>query len=102
MTPADVIAVEAAGPRHETRKPVKTVVGVVTRHATRKTLVVQTVRVVEHPRYHKYIRQTQTFKAHDEKDEARVGARVRIASSRPLSKTKHWRLVEILEQGPEE
>ena len=85
-----------------TRKPPKTVVGTVTRHATKKTLVVQAVRTVEHPRYHKYIRRTQTFKTHDEKDEAKVGARVRIASARPLSKTKHWRLVEILEQGPED
>ena len=84
------------------RKPPKTVVGVVTSDAMNKTIVVQAVRTVEHKLYHKYVRKLQVFKAHDEKNEARVGARVKIAATRPLSKTKRWRLVEILKQGPEE
>jgi len=48
------------------------------------------------------MRTHQTFKAHDENNEARTGARVRIAAARPLSKTKRWRLVEILKQGHED
>ena len=83
------------------RKPARTVVGTVTSDAMNKTIAVQTIRTVQHPRYRKYVRKRQVFKAHDEKNEARAGARVRIAATRPLSKTKRWRLVEILEQGPE-
>jgi small subunit ribosomal protein S17 len=86
----------------EKRKPPKNVVGTVTSNAMTKTIVVQAVRMVLHERYGKYVKKPQVFKAHDEKNEARVGARVRIAATRPLSKTKRWRLVEILEQGPEE
>jgi len=84
------------------RKTPKTVTGTVTSDKMDKTIVVQALRTVRHKRYHKYIRIPQVFKAHDENNEARVGARVRIMATRPLSKTKRWRLVEILEQGPEE
>jgi small subunit ribosomal protein S17 len=86
----------------EKRKAPKMIVGTVTSDAMDKTIVVQAVRMVQHTVYRKFIRKPQMFKAHDEKNEARVGARVRIAATRPLSKTKRWRLVEILEQGPEE
>jgi len=84
------------------RRPAKTVIGTVTSASMDKTIAVQTVRRVQHKLYHKTIRTHQTFKAHDENNEARVGARVRIAATRPLSKTKRWRLVEILQQGHEE
>jgi small subunit ribosomal protein S17 len=80
----------------------KTVVGIVTSDKMDKTIVVQSLRTVQHPLYRKYVRRAQVFKAHDESNEARRGARVRIAATRPLSKTKRWRLVEILQQGPEE
>ncbi len=83
------------------RKPAKTLVGTVTSGAMDKTIAVQSVTTKQHRLYRKYIRSTQTYKAHDESNEARVGARVKIAATRPLSKTKRWRLVEILEQGPE-
>ena len=84
------------------RKPPKTIVGTVTSDAMNKTIVVQAVRMVKHRVYDKYIRKHQVFKAHDEENLARAGARVRIAATRPLSKTKRWRLVELLEQGPED
>jgi len=86
----------------EERKAAKTVVGTVTSTSMDKTIAVETVRKVQHKLYRKTIRKRQRFKAHDENNEARVGARVKIAETRPLSKTKHWRLIEILEQGHEE
>lgn len=85
-----------------TRKPAKSIVGTVTSNKMKKTIVVQAVKTVQDKRYGKYVRQAHVFKAHDEKNEARIGARVRLMATRPLSKTKRWRLVEILEQGPEE
>ena len=86
----------------EARKPPRTVVGIVTSSKMQKTIVVQTIRKVQHRLYGKTIRKRQVFRAHDEKNEAHLGARVRIAATRPLSKTKRWRLIEVLEQGPEE
>jgi len=85
-----------------TRKAAQSIVGTVTSNKMNKTITVQAIRMVRHRLYDKYIRKPQVFKAHDEKNEARIGARVRIAATRPLSKTKRWRLVEILEQGTEE
>ncbi len=84
------------------RKPAKTVIGVVTSAAMDKTIAVESVRKVKHKLYGKFVRQRRRFKAHDENNEARIGARVCIAATRPLSKSKRWRLIEILEQGPEE
>lgn len=86
----------------KTRTAPRTVVGIVTGNRMEKTIVVQRDRTVQHKLYRKHIRKPQVFKAHDEKNEARVGARVKIMAARPLSKTKQWRLVEILDQGPEE
>jgi small subunit ribosomal protein S17 len=83
------------------RKPPRAVTGVVTSSKMNKTIVVKAQRMVQHPLYRKYVRRAEVFKAHDENNEARLGARVRIAATRPLSKTKRWRLVEILEQGQE-
>lgn len=86
----------------EERAPARTVTGTVTSAAMDKTIKVEAVRKVRHKLYGKTIRKIQTFKAHDENNDALVGARVKIAQTRPLSKTKNWRLVEILEQGHEE
>jgi small subunit ribosomal protein S17 len=61
-----------------------------------KTIVVRVERRFPHPRYKKVITQYKKLYAHDEKQEARVGDKVRIQETRPLSKTKHWRLVEIV------
>ena len=64
-----------------------------------KTIVVLVERRVRHPRYEKVITRASRFYAHDEKDEARAGDRVRIVETRPLSRLKRWRLIEVLERG---
>jgi len=84
------------------RKPPKTVIGIVSSDKMDKTIVVKTTRKVQHKLYRKYVNRAQVFKAHDEQNAARVGARVKITATRPLSRSKRWRLVEILDQGPEE
>ncbi|HEY4741048.1 MAG TPA: 30S ribosomal protein S17 [Candidatus Acidoferrales bacterium] len=70
--------------------------GVVTSAKMQKTIVVKVTRAVAHPLYHRVIRSSKKYYAHDENGEARVGDTVRIASSRPLSKLKRWRLVEVV------
>ena len=65
-----------------------------------KTIVVQIQRRTRHPVYGKVINQAKKFKVHDEKNEAKTGDKVRIAETRPISKEKHWRLVEIISHGP--
>jgi small subunit ribosomal protein S17 len=64
-----------------------------------KTISVQVKRAMHHPQYSKSIITKTKFKAHDEKNSAKVGDTVRIEETRPLSKTKRWRLVEILKQA---
>ncbi|MDD2707241.1 MAG: 30S ribosomal protein S17 [Verrucomicrobiae bacterium] len=66
-----------------------------------KTIVVVVERRVRHPVYEKVITRVRRFYAHDEKGEARVGDRVRIVETRPLSRLKRWRLMEVLERGTE-
>jgi small subunit ribosomal protein S17 len=61
-----------------------------------KTIVVEIPRLTKHPRYDKIIKMITKVKAHDEKNECRVGDRVKLMETRPLSKEKHWRVVEIL------
>lgn len=74
----------------------KTVVGEVVSDKMDKTVVVRTVSRVPHPRFGKIVKQVAKFHAHDEKNEAKAGDKVRIMETRPLSKTKRWRLVEVL------
>lgn len=74
----------------------KTVDGVVVSDRMDRTITVVVERLEMHRRYKKYIRRRTKMKAHDEKGEARTGDLVRIAETRPLSKTKRWRLVEVL------
>jgi len=61
-----------------------------------KTIVVEIPRLTKHPRYDKIIKMITKVKAHDEKNECKVGDRVKLMETRPLSKEKHWRVVEIL------
>nr|MBA2254069.1 30S ribosomal protein S17 [Chloroflexota bacterium] len=77
----------------QTRRKIK--VGRVVSDKMDKTIVVSVERLSRHPLYKRVIRLTTKFKAHDERNEARVGDTVRIEESRPLSATKRWRLVEI-------
>lgn len=64
-----------------------------------KTIVVTVVDRVQHPRYRKTVQRTKKLYAHDASNDARVGDRVRVAETRPLSRLKRWRLVEILERA---
>jgi len=77
----------------------KTVTGVVHKVGSPKTITVKVRRQAKHPRYGKYIRIEQRLHAHDEKGEARPGDVVRLVECRPMSKTKHWRVVEVLERA---
>ena len=74
----------------------KTLIGEVVSDKMDKTVVVRTVSRVPHPRFGKIVKQVAKFHAHDEKNEAKAGDKVRIMETRPLSKTKRWRLVEVL------
>jgi small subunit ribosomal protein S17 len=71
--------------------------GIVVSSAMDKTIVVKVDTIKAHPKYKKVVRRSTKFHAHDERNEAKVGDQVRIVEIRPLSKTKHWRLAEILE-----
>ena len=73
-------------------------VGVVTSNRMAKTITVAVERKVKHPIYGKFVKKTTRFRAHDEKDECSIGDLVKIMETRPLSKTKRWRLVEIVEK----
>ena len=72
--------------------------GVVVSNKMDKTIVVTVKRKVMHPMYHKFVNKTSKFYAHDEENKCNVGDTVRIMETKPLSKTKKWRLVEIIEK----
>ncbi len=77
----------------------KTVVGKVVSDKMDKTIVVAVEDSVKHPLYNKIVKRTVRFKAHDENNECGIGDRVKIMETRPLSKDKRWRLVEIIEKA---
>ena len=77
----------------------KTRVGLVTSDKMDKTIVVSIVDNVKHPLYGKIVKRTYKLKAHDENNECKVGDRVRVMETRPLSKDKRWRLVDIIEKA---
>ncbi len=77
----------------------KTRIGKVVSNKMQKSIVVAIERRVAHPIYKKHVRRTTTLMAHDEQREAKVGDTVRIMETRPLSKMKRWRLVEIIEKA---
>ncbi|MDH4227776.1 MAG: 30S ribosomal protein S17 [Deltaproteobacteria bacterium] len=83
----------------ETRKKRKTIVGNVVGDKMNKTVVVSVETIVKDPTYGKYLKRKIKFKAHDEKNESKVGDRVAITETRPLSKTKRWRVEQILEKA---
>lgn len=83
----------------EDRKLRKTRVGVVTSNKMDKTINVKVERRLRHPLYGKSVKMSKKFMAHDEKGECNIGDVVRIMETRPLSKTKRWRLVEIIEKA---
>ena len=77
----------------------KTLIGKVVSDKMEKTIVVAIEDSVRHPLYNKIVKRTVKFKAHDENNEAGIGDRVKIMETRPLSKDKRWRLVEIIEKA---
>ena len=77
----------------------KTRVGKVVSDKMDKTIVVAIADSVQHPLYKKIVKRTYKLKAHDENNECRVGDTVRVMETRPLSKTKRWRLVQVLEKA---
>ena len=87
-----------AAAAQEVRGLRKTRVGVVVSNKMDKTIVVSVVRRVKDPVYKKYIKRTGKFMAHDEKNECEIGDRVRIMETRPLSHSKNWRLVQVIEK----
>ena len=74
-------------------------VGTVISNKMEKSIVVTVERKVKHPKYGKFVKQTKKFVAHDEKNECNIGDTVKIMETRPLSKSKCWRLVEIIERA---
>lgn len=83
----------------QTRNVRKTRVGVVVSDKMDKTCVVAVERIVRHKLYGKRVRRTKKYKVHDEQNQCRIGDRVRIMETRPLSKDKRWRVVEILQRA---
>jgi small subunit ribosomal protein S17 len=76
----------------------KTRIGIVSSNKMDKTITVKVERKIKHPLYGKFLKKTTSFHAHDEKNECSIGDTVKIMESRPMSKTKRWRLVEIVEK----
>jgi len=83
----------------ETRNTRKVIIGKVLSNKMEKTIVVSVERKVMHPKYGKFIKMTSKFKAHDEKNECSINDVVKVMETRPLSKDKRWRLVEIIEKA---
>ncbi|MGD0278658.1 MAG: 30S ribosomal protein S17 [Smithella sp.] len=77
----------------------RTIKGVVISNKMDKTIVVKAERLVKHPIFHKYVRKHVKYKAHDEKNQSKLGDTVLIIESRPLSKEKRWRMLEILNKA---
>ena len=74
-------------------------IGYVTSDKMDKTVVVSIVELVRHPLYTKAVKRTKKYKAHDEKNECKIGDRVRIGETKPLSKDKRWEVIEIVEKA---
>lgn len=81
------------------RKERKERIGKVTSNKMQKTITVAVDRKVKHPIYGKFVNRTTKFKAHDEENTAGIGDTVRIMETRPLSKDKRWRLIEIVDKA---
>lgn len=81
------------------RKQRKTFVGIVESNKMNKTITVRVSRLVKHPAYGKYVGRSTKLAAHDPENKCGIGDKVKVVSTRPLSKTKRWRLLEILEKA---
>ena len=74
-------------------------IGVVTSNKMQKSIVVSEVKKVKHPMYGKFVLKTKKYVAHDEKNDCNIGDRVKIMETRPISRSKCWRLVEIIDRA---
>ena len=83
----------------ENRNLIKERIGVVTSNKMEKSIVVSEVKRVKHPMYGKFVLKTKKYVAHDDTNDCNIGDTVKIMETRPLSKSKCWRLVEILERA---
>ena len=83
----------------EERKVKKTKIGIVSSDKMNKSITVVVERQIKHPIYGKFIKRSKKFTAHDEENQCGIGDRVLIMETRPLSKNKRWRLVEVLEKA---
>ena len=83
----------------EIRNLRKEKVGLVVSNKMKKSIVVEVERRIKHPIYGKFVKKTSTFMAHDETNDCNIGDTVRISETRPMSKNKCWRLVEIIERA---
>ncbi len=83
----------------EQRNLRKEMIGIVTSNKMDKTVVVSVERNVKHPIYKKIVKRTYKLKAHDEENQCQIGDKVKVMETRPLSKHKRWRIVEILEKA---
>jgi small subunit ribosomal protein S17 len=92
-------AAPTAKPESKTRGRKIEVVGEVVSDKMQKTISVLIYRLVRHKKYGKFMRRSSVFKAHDEKGEAKIGDTVRIMQTRPMSKTKRWTLVQVVERA---
>jgi small subunit ribosomal protein S17 len=90
---------EADASEHSERAKRKVREGVVVSDSMDKTVVVAVIERVRHPKYNKFVLQTKRLYAHDETNDVNVGDKVRVMETRPLSKTKRWRVAEILERA---
>lgn len=90
---------ETPAPNAPARKPRKTEIGVVKSDKMDKTRRVEIERLVPHPKYGKFLKRRTVCHMHDEKNETRVGDMVEMMETRPLSKTKRWRLVRVVRPG---
>jgi small subunit ribosomal protein S17 len=95
---SDVAKTQEATEEHRNKR---TLTGVVVSDKMEKTITVEVTRLVKHPTYGKYIRRRSKFKAHDERREAKVGDTVVVVESRPLSRTKRWRLQAVVARATE-
>ncbi len=96
-SPGGAAQPEAGATRRVNRRKVRE--GRVVSNTMDKTAVVAVIERVRHPRYNKIVQKTTKVYAHDEGNDVRVGDRVRVAETRPLSKTKRWRIAEVLERA---
>ena len=96
--PGKFIIMEATQTTTVERNLRKTRTGVVTSNKMDKTITVKVERKIKHPLYGKFLKKSTSFHAHDEKNECSIGDLVKIMETRPLSKTKRWRMVEVLQK----